>query len=179
MPPSLPYHRWQIPSIATATIGLALTGCAYPAPNGPTVMALPAHGEDFALFEQHDTTCRQYASSQTGGRSAGQAGVARGIAGAAAGTGIGAASGALIGSASGAAGAGAAIGAGAGLLAGTLLGAAHGHATAAAVQSRYNMAYTQCMVGNGETVTASPGPYPGPAYVAYRPVPVYAGYVLP
>jgi hypothetical protein len=172
MPRSL-RSGWRIPGLATATIGLAVTGCAYPAPAGPTVMALPAHGEDFALFEQHDTTCRHYATAETNGRSPGQAGVARGLAGAAVGTGVGAASGALIGSASGAAGRGAAIGAGAGLLAGTLLGAAHGRAAAAGVQNRYDIAYTQCMVGHGESVTASAVP----PYVGYAPVMLSAGYV--
>jgi hypothetical protein len=139
-------------------------------------MALPAKGEAFALFEQHDTTCRQYASTQTGGASPGRVAASNGVGGAVVGTGVGAAAGALLGSVSGHAGAGAAIGAGSGLLAGSLLGGARGRRSAESVQSRYNMSYTQCMIANGEDITPpqSPvyvAPYPSAVYVA---PPVYA-----
>jgi len=85
----------------------------------------------------------------------------------------------LIGSASGHAGGGAAIGAGSGLLAGTLLGSASGRRAAAATQDRYNNAYVQCMVANGERISppAAPPPavvYAPPPSVVYVPAPVYA-----
>lgn len=158
-----------------AAAGLLLAGCAARVPAGPTVTALPAPGESFAVFQQHDASCQQYAAGHTG-VSPGQAGVRRAVTGAAVGTGLGAAAGALFGSVSGHAGAGAAIGAGAGLLSGTLLGSAAGRNTAAAVQNRYNIAYTQCMAANGERVP-SPTPRPvvyavPPSAVVYLPPPV-------
>lgn len=160
-------------AIALASVlGITLMGCAVPAPAGPTVMALPPKGENFAVFRQHDDACRQYAASQTGGRTPGQAAAKDSVAGAAMGAGLGAAAGALVGSASGHAGGGAAIGAGSGLLAGTLLGAAHGRNAAASLQERYNISYTQCMVANGETVASRVPPRPV-AYVVPPPV-VYA-----
>lgn len=169
---------WRVASLVPA-IGLTLMGCAAPGPAAPTVMALPAKGESFALFTQHDATCRQYAAAQTGGRSPGQAAAKSGVGGAAMGAGIGAAAGALLGSASGHAGNGAAIGAGTGLLAGTLAGSAHGRQAAAALQNQYNVSYTQCMVANGEVIAPPQAPRvvyvpPPPARVVYVPAPVYA-----
>jgi hypothetical protein len=154
-----------------AMLCLAVAGCTPRAPAGPTVMALPAKGEGFALFEQHDATCRQYAVAQTGGASPGRTAASSGVGGAVVGTGVGAAAGALLGSASGHAGAGAAIGAGSGLLAGGLLGSARGRRSAASIQSHYNMSYTQCMVANGESI-APPVP-PPTVYVAPYPSAVY------
>ncbi|CAH2602275.1 Glycine zipper family protein [Rhodovastum atsumiense] len=158
-----------LPAIVTAGVA----GCAAPAPLGPTVLAVPAKGENFTVFQQHDVTCRQYAAGQVGGQSPGQAAARSGVAGAAVGTGVGAAAGALIGSATGHAGAGAAIGAGGGLLAGTALGAGAGRNVAASTQSRYNNAYTQCMIANGEQIAPPAPPPPRVAYVAPPPV-VYA-----
>jgi hypothetical protein len=161
--------------IATlAAVGLTLAGCADQGPASPTVLALPAQGENFTLFHQHDATCRQYASGQTGGQSPGQAAAKTGVAGAAIGTGIGVAAGALLGSASGHAGGGAAIGAGSGLLTGSLLGSASGRQAAQSTQKHYNLAYTQCMIANGEHIAPPPAPPPPPmVYLAPPPV-VYA-----
>jgi hypothetical protein len=161
-----------------ATVAFALSGCATPRPTGPTVMALPAQGENFQVFQQHDMTCRQYASVQSGGNSPGQAAARTGAASAAVGTGVGAAAGALIGSASGHAGHGAAIGAGSGLLAGALLGSASGGNAAAAAQHQYNMAYTQCMVANGDRISPQTQRTrmlyrPAAPAVIYVPAPVY------
>lgn len=166
-------------AIALVTVlGPTLMGCAAPVPVGPTVMALPPKGESFAVFQQHDDTCRQYAASQTGGRSPGQAAAKDSVGGAVVGAGLGAAAGALVGSASGHAGGGAAIGAGTGLLAGTLLGSAHGRNAAASRQQHYNISYTQCMVANGENIASRVPPRPvtyvmPPPPVAYVPVPAY------
>ena len=154
-----------------------LAGCVDSGPPAPTVLALPAPGESFSVFEQHDTTCRAYASAQTGGQSPNGAALRSGIGGAAIGTGLGAAAGALLGSASGHAGGGAAIGAGSGLLAGGLLGGVSGRQAAATVQHRYDNAYVQCMVANGERVAPTAPPpavvYAPPPPVVYVPAPGY------
>lgn len=151
---------------------LALGGCATaPRPISPTVMALPAAGESFTVFLQHDGVCRQFAAQRVGAAPPGQVAANRTAAGAAVGAGVGAAAGALIGSASGHPGRGAAVGAGTGLLAGVFAGSARGRARAAAIQRGYDMAYTQCMIANGERVEgparprvgyAVPAPYPPP-----------------
>ena len=179
-----------IAAVCLATIGLTLTACA-PRPTSPSVMALPARGESFAVFEQHETTCRQYATAQTGGQTPGQTAAMSGMGGAVLGSGLGAASGALLGSVSGHAGAGAAIGAGSGLLAGTLMGAMHGQQAAATTQRQYDMSYAQCMIANGEQIMGPTAPVvyaaPAPAFYAARPVyvvrPVYVPpprvYVVP
>jgi hypothetical protein len=164
-----------------AVIGAALSGCVTQRPAAPTVLALPAPGESFAVFQQHDMTCRQYASAQIGDKSPGQAAAQSGLGSAAVGTGIGAAAGALLGAASGHAGNGAAIGAGTGLLAGSVMGSASGRNAAQATQSSYNVSYTQCMVARGEHVE-QPAPPPALAYRAPPPRVVYVappGYFVP
>jgi hypothetical protein len=62
------------------------------------------------------------------------------------------------------------------LVAGGLLGGASGRRAAAATQIRYDMAYTQCMVANGEHIVPPPAPvvYAPPPPVVYVPAPVYA-----
>ena len=45
---------------------LALGACAAP-PTGPSVLSLPGQNKAFETFQQEDTTCRQYASSQPSG----------------------------------------------------------------------------------------------------------------
>ncbi|MBN9509193.1 MAG: glycine zipper family protein [Alphaproteobacteria bacterium] len=165
-------NPWLMRLLPTV-IMVGMTACAAREPAGPTVLALPAKGESFALFQQHETTCRQYATGQIGGQTPGQAAARNSVAGAAIGTGVGAAAGALIGSASGHAGTGAAIGGGGGLLAGTILGSASGRNAAASTQNRYNNAYTQCMIANGEQIAPTAPPPPRVTYVAPPPV-VYA-----
>ena len=157
-------------------LGLALTGCVAQGPATPSMLALPAPGESFPLFQQHDATCRAYASAQVGGETPGQANARSTAGGALLGTGIGAAAGALLGSASGHAGGGAAIGAGTGLLAGGLLGSAHGRDAAGSLQARYDQGYTQCMVANGERIAAPAAPVYAveiaPPPVVYVPAPM-------
>ncbi|HVX78147.1 MAG TPA: glycine zipper family protein [Bradyrhizobium sp.] len=159
-----------------ALVGLSLAACVTQDPASPTVMALPTQGENLALFQQHDTTCRQYASAQTGGRTPSQAAAKSGIGGAALGAGAGAAAGALLGSVSGRAGRGAAIGAGAGLLAGSLIGAKSSRRAAASAQHSYDVAYTQCMIANGEHIaqpSLRPVTYVPLSGAAYVPPPAY------
>lgn len=160
--PRLNPKRGLIACVAAGALPLA-AGCAStPRPLSPTVMALPAGGESFALFQQHDAVCRQFAAERTDTAPPGPV-AARG---AAVGAGVGAATGALIGTASGHAGGGAALGAGVGLMAGLLHGSARGGARAAAAQRTYDMSYSQCMVANGERIQA-----PAVARVIYAPPP--------
>jgi len=156
---------------------MALSACAVPPPAGPTVMALPGQGKDFAAFQQDDMTCRQYAWAQTGGVAPGVAASQSAVGTAVAGTALGAAAGAAIGAASGAAGPGAAIGAATGLIAGTAIGANNANAAYGSVQQAYDVSYSQCMVAHGDSIQAPPvnyaGGYPYPyAYPAYP----YGGY---
>lgn len=158
---------------------VALGACAVAPPPGPTVMALPGKGKSMQAFQQDEYTCRQYAASQTGVAPA-QAANNSAVGSALVGTALGAGVGAALGSVGGAVGAGAAIGGATGLLAGSAIGANNAQASAANVQQRYNIAYTQCMYGHGDTVQAAPPPgyagsYPGygypppPAYYPYGP----------
>lgn len=159
-----PLTSWN-PLLACAVACIVpLAGCVAAPPRqiSPTVLALPAAGEPFAVFQQHDELCRSFASDRTGATSPGQGPARRAAAGAVVGAGVGAAAGALIGSASGHAGGGAAIGAGTGLLTGLISGSARRRGRAVALQHSYDMAYTQCMVGNGERVEQA-----DPARVVY------------
>lgn len=154
---------------------LALSACAVPPPAGPSVMALPGQGKDFAAFQQDDITCRQYAVQQTGGASPGVAATNSAVGSAAVGTALGAAAGAAIGAAAGAAGPGAAIGAGAGLLAGSAIGSNNAAAAYGGVQQLYDVSYTQCMTAHGDTVQPPPSAYAGYPYPAFP----YSAYPTP
>lgn len=162
-------------SVALLLTSATLIGCSAPGPMSPTVMALPAKGENFEVFRQHEASCRQYASTQTGGQSAGQQADKSAVASAVVGTGIDAAAGALFGSVAGHAGNGAAIGAGTGLLAGSLAGASRGRRAAASLQEQYNISYMQCMTANGEDVQAPArrAVYIPQPRIVYAPVAVY------
>ncbi|MBS0559063.1 MAG: glycine zipper family protein [Proteobacteria bacterium] len=157
------------PLLAAVPI-LALGACVAAPPPGPSVVAMPGNGKSFAEFQQDDAYCRQYATAQTGGAQPGQAAADSALGSAAVGTALGAATGALIGAAAGNPGAGAAIGAGAGLLTGGVAGSANAQYAGATVQQRYDISYTQCMFGQGETV-----PQP-PAYAGGYPAGYPGGY---
>jgi hypothetical protein len=146
-------------SIAGIGSVLALSACAVAPPSGPSVMALPGQGKSFQAFQQEDVSCRQYASAQTGGASPAQAATNSAVGSAVLGTALGAAAGAALGSVGGAMGAGAAIGGATGLLAGSAIGAGNAQASGASLQQRYDIAYTQCMYANGDTVQSAPRAY--------------------
>jgi uncharacterized protein YcfJ len=129
---------------------LVLGGCAT-IPEGPRVLVLPGPGKSFEEFQAEDALCRRWATQQTG-LTPQAASNQDTVAGAAIGTLIGAGLGAAIGAAAGDPGMGAAIGAGSGLLGGTLLGADAGEAAAEDVQTRYDIAYQQCMYAKGNRV---------------------------
>jgi hypothetical protein len=165
-------------TIAVVSV-LAVGACTVPPPSGPSVMALPAQGKSFEAFQQDDFVCRGFARQQTGGASASQAATNSAVGSAVVGTALGAGLGAAIGAAGGAAGVGAAIGGATGLLAGSAVGAGNAQASGAGVQSRYDIAYTQCMYSKGNSVQGSPGgyaaAYPGP-YYGYPYGPAYYGF---
>ena len=154
---------------------LALGACAVAPPTGPSVVAMPGPGKTFPQFQRDDAYCRNYAQSRIS--NAGQVAANaqnNGNATAVGGTLIGAAGGALLGSLFGNVGAGAAVGAGAGLLTGASAAGNNAQATANSLQGSYDVAYAQCMVGNGERIQQAPPPgYYGPAPGYYAPAPGY------
>jgi outer membrane lipoprotein SlyB len=170
----------RLPRLVTTTLllPLAVAACAVAPPTGPTVMALPKPGGNFADFQNQDAACRNFASAQIGYGSPAQAANQSAVGSAALGTAIGAAAGAALGSVSGNAGAGAAIGGAGGLLVGSAAGANNAQLSGAALQNRYDVAYTQCMVAAGYTVEqpsyAVPAYAYGPSPYAYPP-PYYYG----
>jgi Glycine-zipper domain len=133
-----------------------LSACAV-VPTGPHVMVLPNVGKPFDQFQVDDVVCRHYAQQQLG-ITPGEASTQSTAQSAALGTILGAAAGAAIGAA-GNVGTGAAIGAGSGLLLGSASGAQAAFASAATLQWRYDVAYTQCMSAKSHLVpgAASPG----------------------
>jgi hypothetical protein len=161
-------------SIALLIAALALGACAVAPPSGPSVMALPAEGKTFEQFQADDATCQQYASQRIGNGTPQQAAIESGATSAAYGTLIGAAAGALIGFAADDPEIGAAIGGGSGLLLSSMIGMSNAYASGVALQQRYDMAYTQCMVAKGESVPLAqngsasyPSAYPGYSYPSY------------
>jgi outer membrane lipoprotein SlyB len=172
-------------TIGAASV-LALSACAVAPPAAPRVMALPGPGKDFATFQQEDAICRQFASDQSGGAAGAQAATNNAVGTAVAGTVVGAGLGAALGSLTGQMGAGAAVGATAGALVGGSAGASGAQASAADLQQRYDMSYTQCMYAHGDSIQNPPGgyragaagpyPYYGPGYVAGPTVVVGTGW---
>ncbi len=133
---------------------------------------MPGKGKSLAQFQQDDASCRNYASAQTGGVQPAQAANQSAVGSAVIGTALGAAAGAALGAAAGNAGIGAAAGAGAGLLGGASVGANNAQVSAANIQDRYDIAYSQCMSANGNEVPEqAPVAYGAPA--AYGPAPGY------
>jgi len=147
--------------LAALALTSSVVACATPLPLAPSFTALPKEGEDFTVFRDHDSGCRTYADGQSGLPSA-EDHQDKQVASALLGAGLGAAAGAAIGSTDGRAGNGAAIGAGGGLLLGSALGGRQARRTQAVVQRRYDGAYAQCMIAQGERV-----PRPAPRAVAY------------
>jgi len=131
---------------------------------------MPGQGKTFAQFQQDDGYCRNYAQSRTTDAQQVAANAQTNSTNTAiAGTLIGAAAGAALGSLSGNVGAGAGIGAGAGLLGGAAVAGDNTQEAADSLQGRYDVAYAQCMVGNGETIQQPPAP------VVYAAPPAYYG----
>jgi Glycine-zipper domain len=148
-------------------LGIGMLSACAVIPTGPNVMVLPAPGKPFEVFQGDDAVCRQYAQSQVGiepAEAANQSAVTSG----AVGTVLGAAAGAIIGAGVGNAAAGAAIGGGSGLVLGSATGVQASGASAASLQSRYDMAYVQCMYAKGNQV---PGVAVAPSAPSARSTP--------
>jgi hypothetical protein len=155
------------PSIAALAGVLVVGACTVAPPTGPSIMALPPAGKDYARFRQEDYACRQHAQQDIGYGSPQQAANQSAVGSAALGTALGALAGGLFGSVTGDFGAGAAIGAGGGLLAGSAVGAGTSQSSAAGLQRRYDMTYAQCMHASGNRVPSWGYPYGPYAYSAY------------
>ena len=158
-------------TIAVVASSCAVAACAVPPPRGPTVMALPREGQSLTVFQQQDQQCRNHAAAAIGFLPPGQGGTQAAVGSAAVGTVLGAAAGAAIGAAAGNPGAGAAIGGATGLVGGTAVGANNAAASEFDLQTRYNIAYSQCMYAFGNTVTNPPVAYAfgGPWYGSADP----------
>ena len=154
---------------------IALGACTVAPPTGPSVVAMPGPGKTFPEFQRDDAYCRNYAQSSMGGAGQEAANAQNNATTTAvAGTLIGAAAGAALGSLGGDVGTGAALGAGAGLLGGASVAGNNTQAAADSLQRRYDIAYAQCMVGNGETIQGGPAPSSyGYGYSAPPPPPGY------
>jgi Glycine-zipper domain len=139
---------------------LLLTGCAT-VPTGPSVMVLPGSGRSFEQFQGDDGVCRQWALAQTE-TTPNEAGAVNTATGATIGTVVGAALGAAIGAAAGGPALGAAIGAATGLFGGTAIGVGNAYGAALSVQSRYDIAYMQCMYAKGNQIPGFPTAYAPP-----------------
>ena len=169
--------RWVV-----LLLGIGLLSACVVLPSGPSVLVLPAVGKPMDLFQAEESWCRQYAQYQIGAAPE-QAAAQSAATSAAVGTAVGAAAGALIGAGAGNPAAGAAIGAGSGLLLGSAGGAQASAVSGAALQSRYDMAYIQCMYAKGNQVPGvatapahrytvpppPPGPPPAPPSGTYYP----------
>ena len=170
----MPFTSRKLTAFAILPV-LALGACAVAVPTGPTVVALPGQGKTFQQFQTDDNNCRGYADSRTQYASQeAQNASNNATTSAVAGTLIGAAAGAALGSLGGNVGAGAAVGAGAGLLGGSAVGGGQAQDAADSLQHRYNVAYAQCMVGNGEALQGAGGYGPPPGYGDGPPPGYYA-----
>ena len=161
---------------------LALSACTVAPPSGPSVVAMPGQGKSWPQFQQDDAYCKSYAQAQMpDAAQTAQASQQNSAGTAVAGTLIGAAAGAALGALGGNAGAGAAVGAGVGLAGGASVAGNQSQAAADSLQSRYDVAYAQCMVGHGESIQQPGGPAyaPPPGYYAAPPPPPPGYYQQP
>jgi hypothetical protein len=133
--------------LALLAAAALVTGCATPPPSGPSVMVLPGSTKSFDEFRFDDNECRQFASSQIGGKTAADAQTSSALKSAAVGTAVGAAAGGLIGGNSGAG-----VGAGVGLLGGSLAGTSASESSGYSLQRRYDFAFQQCMYAKGHQI---------------------------
>ncbi len=151
---------------------VALSACAT-VPSSPSVMAWPAPGKPFEVFQSDDASCREWAAQQVGERPVERAN--QNLAGGAAvGTMIGAGLGAAFGAAAGDLGAGLAVGAISGALMGTAVSSGSYSDAQWEIQRLYDHAYLQCMYAKRNQVPGS-RPYrrvpPPPPAGAYPPPP--------
>jgi hypothetical protein len=121
--------------------GVALvTACTMPPPSGPTVMAIPPPGKNLAVFRQEDGQCRSYAAATIGALPPGQATSPT--------------------SNATAEDVGATIDGAPGYVGNVAAGATYAASSVYDVQTRYDIAYTQCIYSSGNAVL----PMPASAY---------------
>jgi uncharacterized protein YcfJ len=112
---------------------------------GPRAAVMPGPNKPFAVFQQEDAFCRQFAQQQSAGVA--QASNNQQIGSAVLGTVLGAGLGAAIGG-----GRGAGIGAASGALGGTLSGSSQAQRGTLTAQQLFDNAYRQCMYAHGNQV---------------------------
>ena len=141
--------KFNVKHLTVIASALVLSACVS-MPNGPSKMALPGTGKSFDQFQYDDASCRNFAQTQIGGKTAQQASNDSFAETAVLGTAIGAAVGAATGG-----GHGAAVGAAGGLAVGSMIGANAANASAYTAQQRYDNSYVQCMYAKGHKVPVS------------------------
>ena len=154
-------------SIKTTACGLAavltLSACATP-PMGPTVAVMPAPNKPFAVFQEDQAICKNFADQQVSGQA--ETANNQALGGAVLGTVLGAGLGAAVGG-----GRGAAIGAASGAALGTGGGMMYSANANMPIQQRYDIAYSQCMYSRGNQVPGYYQPAPPPPPPARRVAP--------
>jgi uncharacterized protein YcfJ len=121
----------------------------------PTFQAAPPPNKPYAVFQQDNAVCQNWANQQTYYyQQRANNDVAGGVVG-------GAVGGALIGGLLGG-GRGAAIGAGAGAVTGGAVGAANAQNAQAYGQQTFDNLYQRCMINRGNVINYGPGPGGGP-----------------
>ena len=141
--------KFNVKHIAVICSALALGACVS-LPNGPSRMALPGSGKSFDQFQYDDASCRGFAQTQIGGKTAQQASNDSFAETAVLGTAIGTAVGAAVGG-----GHGAAAGAAGGLLMGSAIGANAANVSGYTTQQVYDNGSIQCMYAKGHKVPVS------------------------
>jgi len=136
---------------------LLLSGCAHE-PIGPTIAVIPAPNKPFRVFQRDEAGCKRYANQHVAGGV--QTANTRAVETGAVATGLGALLGAVVGG-----GNGAGVGAVTGAVLGTAVGANTSQRDQYSLQSRYDIAYSQCMYAKGDQVpgfrsAAAPPPPP-------------------
>ena len=123
---------------------MLLSGCAHE-PIGPTIAVIPAPNKPFRVFQRDKVRCVRYADQLVAGGA--QAANNRALETGAVATGLGALLGAVVGG-----GNGAGVGAVTGAVLGTAVGADSSQRDQYRLQSRYDIAYSQCMYAKGDQV---------------------------
>ncbi|MCC7276169.1 MAG: glycine zipper family protein [Alphaproteobacteria bacterium] len=133
---------------AAGAAAALLAGCVTP-PQGPQIAVMPPPYKPFAVFQEDQAICAQYAQSTVAGGA--EAANNRQVGTAVVGTVLGAGVGAIV-----SGGRGAAIGAGTGAVVGTAVGSGPAANAQYGLQRRYDIAYGQCMYSRGNQVPGYP-----------------------
>ena len=141
---------YRCAKLTGALVGVALlTACTVPPPSGPTVMAIPPAGKNLAVFQQEDGQCRNYAAATIGALPPGQVPPLAAV-GTVSATAASPAFDATAGDV------GKAIGGPPGYAGNVAAGATYAASSVYDVQTRYDIAYTQCVYSSGNAVLPMP-----------------------